>query len=324
MNKSLHPNLVMVTTTLTSFLILSTAQASSGYMSMSSGDNKFTATVTLESNPSAVGGISAAPESAYVQDAQFGFSGGRDSKALISVNGVKPESNTSTYREHITLQVNGLASNIGYVPTGLGSIHSSFSWPLDNKWLYGAFTEPKSATSPMLKHAVIVAKYENVRISRPLRIAVWPVFQNLVQEHQHGPDEVDFPASPHLPTDFDYESAWRYAWWKYGINISNVRVSFDRSLSTAGLTNPNLNPMDNRRPCSLGLLAFRSERICAGTLGHENVHGGQSLQMSRNDAEKEAYQWELGHQNILHYDENELGECQDWYNYYNGTGPKPE
>ena len=128
----------------------------------------------------------------------------------------------------------------------------------------------------------------------------------------------------------DRESAWRYSRWKYGINTGSLRgISYNSNQRENGLTNI------YTKNCNLGPGAFDSENLCASTLGHENVHGGQPswyLFLStytwrlggRDFAEVEAYNWEISNANKTGLSPAELNDVIAWRNYYNRKGPKPQ
>lgn len=78
--------------------------------------------------------------------------------------------------------------------------------------------------------------------------------------------------------------------------------------------------------CYVSNRALHNENVLASTLGHENVHGGQSwaFRLSYpNEAEMEAYRWEINNVGLTGILASYKQLLQEWYDYYAGDSPDP-
>ncbi len=158
--------------------------------------------------------------------------------------------------------------NPDYQPADPGSVEKTSSGVFE----YTAFKESKDAKAPRDKKVVVVAKIDESELCVKHEVTVKPVFNWLTTLHQHGPGE-----QSHGPEVSDFETAWRFARWKYGISTANL----------SSITYTQNGPGDAQvlyqsgtvgaRPCIIYQSAFGTENYCASVLGHENVHGGQSV-----------------------------------------------
>ncbi len=172
----------------------------------------------------------------------------------------------------ITLDVKELDQfvNSDYNPSGIGSIVQTEPSVFE----YSAFTEPKTEKAPKEKSAIIVAKINDTELCAKHKIRVLPIFRRMTGMHQHGPG-----VKHHAPQASDYETAWRYAGWKYDISLSNLSSIVYKSQGTASADafTSFVSGSRGARPCEIYPSAFATENYCASVLGHENVHGGQSV-----------------------------------------------
>lgn len=230
--------------------------------------------------------------------------------SIITVD-VHPDEMQAAVINHISLEIKEVEAGEGYAP-GTGSLSQD---PDDEtKWLYAPFTEPRTEKHPKPVDVKIVAKYKGIECGDTINVRVKPVFLFLAGAHKHGSGQ-----PVHMPDDDDYNLAWQYVRWKYGISTSNLTsITYDSTLTKAGLTNMIL------KTCRLGPDAFMNENRCASTLGHENVHGGQSYWTSVKEREIEAYTWEINNAAATGISMAYLLECLAWLEYYLGVGPKPE
>jgi hypothetical protein len=176
-------------------------------------------------------------------------------------------------------------------------------------WHYDAFTEAKTQKHPVPKAVHFVATINGGACATE-HITVSPVFRHL--------------ASPMLGIyTQDRENAWKYARWKYDIDTSNLdSISYNASLGERGLTT---GDVWGGNYCELGPESFAlstgSENLCASTMGHENVHGGQGYlyrQLYPDCAETEAYLWELNNASSTEISSTDISDIQDKYNYFSG------
>lgn len=96
-----------------------------------------------------------------------------------------------------------------------------------SKWKYDAFSEPKTEKNPTTIDIKLVPKYKGATIVIdpliPDQIRAMSVFNHLVSFHSHGTGNAG-----HAPTNADYDLAWQYAKWKYGINTANLdSITYD-------------------------------------------------------------------------------------------------
>ncbi|OGV68029.1 MAG: hypothetical protein A3K18_28245 [Lentisphaerae bacterium RIFOXYA12_64_32] len=191
----------------------------------------------------------------------------------------------------------------------------------DAQWKYEAFEEPKTEKHPNLKTVRLVA----VLAPNPPPEVVLPNVQTNVYVYT----VFDYKANQPAGIPGDRNAAWQFAKWKYDIDTSGLSsIAYDQNLGHAGSTSTVTDA------CALGPSAFVSENICASVMGHENVHGVQEawfILWSVNrfnaglpqEAEKQAYQWEIDHQSDTGTDAGYIDNVQAWWNYYNCTGPYP-
>lgn len=183
----------------------------------------------------------------------------------------------------------------------------------ENKWLYIPAKELKSEKNPEIFNIKIIPRCSGKVCGRSITITVRPVFKHLISIH------ADTPKSElRKPANNDYELAWQYARWKYDIDTSNLdEIVFDPKMKYKGATYAKI--FGKKRICKLGRQAFISENICASVLGHENIHGGQSLAMffgRREKAEPPAYQWEIKNARSLGLPPDYVYELKHWRNAY--------
>jgi hypothetical protein len=184
---------------------------------------------------------------------------------------------------------------------------------LPNKWIYYPAKELKTEKHPRTLKIKIVPKCSGKICGLSSTITVRSVFEHLVNIHPDNPK-----GKFHKPYESDYELAWKYARWKYDVDTSNLNeILFDPEMKYKGVTYVAI--FSKKRMCKLGRDAFISENICASVLGHENVHGGQSLKMffgGREKAEPPAYQWELKNAARLGLPSGYVEEIKNWRNAY--------
>lgn len=235
-------------------------------------------------------------------------------RALIEV---RPAEGASVLPGEVSLEVAEVRNGGDYRP-GTGSLKASAR--NGSEWLYTPFSEPKTEKHPRTLSVVVVPKYKGRIVGEPVQIEVKPVFAHLTLFHSHGPRE-----KPHGAQPADYELAWRYAKWKYGLDTAaSTSIRYDPKLGTMGMTNP--GAFNVGRNVRLGPTAFNSENICASVLGHENVHAGQTLVtlLSSKWAEPSAYQWEMDNAARLGTDASYMAELKAFKLWYEGKGPKPD
>lgn len=132
----------------------------------------------------------------------------------------------------------------------------------------------------------------------------------------------------------EFDCAWRYARWKYGISVSGATsIQYSSSLSSLGNTSVS-------NDVSLGGGAFENEWTCASVLGHEIVHCNQSYVywvLYPRRSEMEAYDWELAHNDapstilcnytpityIYSQSYSTYDDAKAQYSNYGGTLPYP-
>ena len=235
-------------------------------------------------------------------------------RALIEV---APAEGSSVPLGEVSLEVAEVRNGSGYRP-GDGSLK-----PADrtgSEWVYTPFSEPKTEKHPKTLSVVVVPKHKGRIVGEPVQIEVKAVFAQLTLFHSHAPR-----SKPHGAQPDDYELAWRYAKWKYGLDTTaSTSIRYDPKLNTMGITNP--GAFNIGRNVRLGPTAFASENICASVIGHENVHSGQSLAtlLSSRWAEPPAYQWEMDNAARLGTDDSYLAELKAFKRWYEGKGPKPD
>lgn len=217
----------------------------------------------------------------------------------------------------VVLKVVEVRTRNGYNP-GPGELKRDPKDPA--RWHYTAFEEPKTEKHPQRVTFTLVPELDGKVCGEPIRIQVRSVFMHLTGVHSHRPGQ-----RIHMPQPDDYELAWRYARWKHGIDTSKLtKISFDPDIEQAGLTNPGAFGIG--RYCRLGRVAFLSENETASVLGHENVHGGQSVLTfigPDEKAEVPAYQWEIDNAAKTGVSKSYIQECRAWILYYQGRGPRP-
>jgi hypothetical protein len=187
------------------------------------------------------------------------------------------------------------------------------------RWVYTAFEEEKTNKHPGSASVSIMAKHKGRICSAPASLHVRSVFSHLAMFHSHDP-----AGKAHMATQEDYELAWRYVRWKYGIDTKNsTTIKYDKDLGAMGATNP--GAFNVGRHVRLGPTAFISENLCASVLGHENVHAGQGLGtlLVTKWSEPPAYQWELDNAQRLGVGQDYVEECRAFQRWYQGTGPRP-
>lgn len=220
--------------------------------------------VTYREDPLNALGISANT----VWDGSDGYSVDEQSiKQKITIETDPPE-----IASQINLEVRELDPSVNpdYTPNGIGTIIRTG----ETEFEYTSFLEPKSEMAPKEKSVTIIAKIDDDELCAKHNVRVLPVFRWLVSLHQHGPE-----APRHPPEDSDYETAWRYARWKYDISTSNLSSIVFNRFSPLGADAMVSFSSGSRgaRPCIIYESAFTTENYCASVLGHENVHGGQSV-----------------------------------------------
>jgi len=212
--------------------------------------------------------------------------------------------------------------------TGIGN--GTLTKISSNTWRYDSCTEPQTNKNPpWLVYVNIHAKRNGVTLAT-CKIKVFNVFRYFSGEALHR----------------NRDTAWQYAKWKYDIKTVNLSaIMYVESLTEPGDTNV------LTKTCRLGPYAYmdvekKDENACASTLGHENVHGGQTLLESVTAGnqffvyrayggypssthggpeftEVAAYDWEISNAAGTGISSNWLNEAAAWRNYYNCTGPKP-
>lgn len=229
-------------------------------------------------------------------------------KAIIKVEVLKPDKNKVL--KNLRLEI--IADPIARHPerqkgTLVRDLNSQ------DKWIYYPAKELKSEKDPRVLKIKIVPVCPDKVCGLSSTITVRPVFQHLINMHPDSPE-----SKFHKPYQSDYELAWQYARWKYDINTSNLdKIMFDPDMKYKGVTYVGI--FSKKRLCKLGKQAFISENICASVMGHENVHGGQSLKMfigGREKAEPPAYQWEVQNAKRLGLPPGYLQEIKQWRNSY--------
>lgn len=128
----------------------------------------------------------------------------------------------------------------------------------------------------------------------------------------------------------DYEKAWQYAKWKYSISTSYLSsISYDPSLVQMAITE--MSTPKYARTMKLGKGAFVDENVCASTLVHENVHGGQDSKLTGIDSfilyysnEREAYWTELMFAPTTKIPESYFDITYNHYTEFGGDLPKPQ
>jgi hypothetical protein len=224
----------------------------------------------------------------------------------------------ASLRQRLVLRIKEITGGDGYTPSGQGTLVQDSSD--SDKWTYKAFEEPKTEKHPKTKVVHIVAQADGTDVSNEITLQVAPVFTWLTSVHKHAAGQ-----KVHKPSNQDYERAYKYARWKYSIGTPDIIISVDPSLVRYGETHP--GAFNIGRYTTLGILAFNDENVCASTLGHEEVHGTQSLSVllgPEAGAERPAYQWEMDHKDDTGLSADEVDRVQQWLNYYDGLGPRPE
>jgi len=170
-------------------------------------------------------------------------------------------------------------------------------------WLYESFTESQTEKHPVPKQIIFTASIDDTQCATE-HLTVCPIFRHL--------------SAPMLGIyTQDRENAWKYARWKYSIDTSDLdSITYNDSLGDRGQTT---SYVLGGNFCELGPAAFDDENLCASTLGHENVHGGQEYlfrQLYSDCAEAEAYLWELNHADTTGISSIDIGDIQNNYNYF--------
>jgi hypothetical protein len=179
------------------------------------------------------------------------------------------------YEEKVELKVGEVKYSSGYKP-GRGKLKRKSA----SEWIYMPFTEPRTEKHPMHTNVEIVARVEDVR-EAALRFSVLPVFDYLFRKNA-------------------YDAALEYVLWKYPVPTGNLRsLKYKSGQAVSGR-------ISWRNNATFGPSAFRSENILASTIGHENVHGGQSRvkRLVEKYAEPEAYLWEIEHASMTGIDKD--------------------
>lgn len=182
-----------------------------------------------------------------------------------------------------------------YTPPSNGGVSHSG----DGEWVYYSFKEPKTEKNPGAPiSAWVKPQYLGQDIGSPVRIQVNSIFYHLTHT------TIDMYGATINPSEYHYLSAAEYASWKYDVSYGvGGNWYVDLTISSYGKTNP--TPfLSWERDTYLYQLAFNDENVCASTIGHENVHRGQSLYVllqsvlytdAKKFAEGEAYYWEFDH-----------------------------
>ena len=162
------------------------------------------------------------------------------------------------------------------------------------KWVYEAPAEAKSDIDvEEVEQLTINSKILKEDSSASVNINICSVF------HYYG------------ALNHNREIAWKYAKWKYDISTSNLKeITYDPGQTTAGNTNHLYQTM------TLGTGAFSEEWSCASIIGHENVHGGQPLLLSKPAKEQEASMWELDHSNAPNCKASPITYIYNYCKYY--------
>jgi len=227
-------------------------------------------------------------------------------------------STPGTTFKRVTLEFSTITTRDGYLP-GKGELRRDPKNPA--RWLYIPFEEAKTEKHPRNVNLMVVPMVDGVVVGDPVRIRVQTVFNHLTGVHGHRPGQ-----GIHMPQHDDFELAWRYAKWKYDIDTSNLTtIKYAPDIGAMGLTNPGVANIG--RHCRLGQTAFLSENTAASVLGHENVHGGQSIWTfigPTKNAEIPAYSWEIRNSVRTGISKFHLDECKAWLAYFQGRGPKPK
>lgn len=227
-----------------------------------------------------------------------------------------PEDSEEPLPEGLTLEVGEVRGSRSYSP-GKGTLEPDGN----GSWTYTAFEEPRGEKAPATLSVAIVPKVDGRVVGEPAFLTVKTVFDNLSGFHAH-----DTMGKMHKADASDYELAWKYARWKHGIDTSNLSsIRYDPALTTMGLTRLGVGGIG--RHCRLGPTAFNAgSGVCASVLGHENVHGGQSVMtlLSSRWAEPDAYQWELDNAQQTGISASYIAECRAFQDYYKGQGPRPD
>ncbi|MBS1473906.1 MAG: hypothetical protein HP058_03155 [Massilimaliae sp.] len=196
----------------------------------------------------------------------------------------------------------------------LFTIHSAGSTPMtfkklsDSEWSYEGYDEPKSDRTRTLKYFLQVGvSFKDAQLQqKPLTIH--RVFRWLV----------DF--------DTDHNKAWRYAQWKYNIKTPYLsHIYYNSSLEYIALTNMSSSKFS--RDVQLGTDAFENENICASTLLHENVHGGQDAAYTpwgQRANEVPAYWAELTNAAQTNIDASYFNLTYEFYVAKGGKEKKPD